>query len=179
MNIPIDLSQFPQVAHLNRAQKRALILRDQLKFLDPAHLDTYLDGLDDPEPPAYRLVNGQVQPPLTEITLKEGKDKLDLGNVRFRRNKQIRRVHLIIENGVCEMRESEAHPEDDANLESVAIECWIAENIIPLFRAKYEAIDMRKHSLNETRCFAYQAANQPRIRTSDGKVCAKCALDLL
>lgn len=166
----MDVSQLAHISHLNRAQKRALILRDQLKYRDQRHLDTFLIGVVHPEPPVYQRVNGKVHPPLTEVSLKEGATKFDLGNVKFDEGKTIFRVHLTIEGGHCEMRESEALPLDEDNLDSIPIHQFIAKNMIPLFMVKYEAIHMRKRNINEARHFAYNALNLPKIRFSEGKV---------
>jgi hypothetical protein len=173
MNYPVDVSELPSIGHMNRPQKRALILRDQLKFLDPKHLDTFLTGIGDPEPPNYKIVNGRLHPPFAEVTLRGGATRLDLGNVRFPGDSCDRtsRVHFMIEQGKCEMSESTALPERDDDLNSVPIHVFIVKQMIPLFMKKYVAIDTRKRSLNELRQVARGALNQHKIQISPGKVC--------
>jgi hypothetical protein len=173
MNYPVDVSELPSIAHMNRPQKRALILRDQLKFLDTKHLDTFLAGIGDPEPPNYKVVNGRLHPPFSEVTLREGATRLDLGNVQFTEGQRewVSRVHFMIEQGKCEMSESEALPERDDDLNSVTIHSFIVKQMIPLFMKKYEAIDTRKRSLNELRQVARGALSQQKIHINPGKVC--------
>jgi len=172
MNYPADVSEFPSIAHMNRPQKRALILRDQLKFLDTKHLDTFLTGIGDPEPPNYKVVKGRLHPPFSEVRLREGATRLDLGNVLFAEDhcERTSRVHFMIEQGKCEMSESSALPERDDDLNSVPIHVFIARQMISLFVKKYEAIDTRKRSLNELRQVARGALNQQKIQISPGKV---------
>ena len=173
MNHPVDVSELPSIAHMNRPQKRALILRDQLKFLDTKHLDAFLVGVGDPEPPSYQMINGKLHPPFAEVTLREGATRYDLGNVQFTkdlRDDRVSRVHFMVEQGNCEMSESEALPVRDDSLHSVPIHSFIIAQMIPLFMKKYEAIDTRKRSLNELRQVARNALNQQKIRTSPGKV---------
>jgi hypothetical protein len=174
MNSPVDLADLPSISHMNRPQKRTLILRDQLKFLDTKHLDTFLTGIGDPEPPNYKVVNGKLHPPFAEIVLKEGATQLDLGNVQFTKNERewVSRVHLVIAQGKCEMSESDALPIKDDDLNSVSIHAFLVEQMIPLFMKKYEAIDTRKRSLNELRQVARGALSQQKIRISPGKVCS-------
>lgn len=177
MSSSIDLSKLTHLNHLNRSQKRAFILRDQLKFLDAQHLDTFLSGISSPEPPRYQLINGKVQPSLTQVELKEEAVRFDLGNVLFRKDKSIRTVHLVVEEGSCEVREYAARPQDDADLYSVPIEQYIAMGIVPLFRAKYEAIEARKRMVNETRRYAYHAINQPKPRVGEGPSLTKLRMN--
>jgi hypothetical protein len=170
---PTDALQLPSYTHLNRAQKRIFIIRDLLKFLDPLHLDTLLEGVADPEPPNYRIINGKVSPPLTEITLKEAATQIDLGNVRFREGTRsvIRRVHLFVEDGNCEMRESEALPEKDDDLDSVPIDVYLIKSTVALFQTKHEAIVSRARQLNEVRKCSFASVQKTNTRVGEGKVC--------
>jgi hypothetical protein len=185
MNIPVDLA--PSVAHMNRPQKRAFILRDKLKWLDAKHLDSFLAGMSDPEPPNYRLMNGKLHPPFTEVTLKEDATRLNLGNVIFTRgqHEHISQVYFMIDKGNCEMSESEALPEKDDDLDSVPIHVFIVQQMIPLFMKKYEAIENRKRSLNSLRQAARDGVNRQKVRINPGQVCIpfmsiwKCQLTTL
>ncbi|KAF2676752.1 hypothetical protein K458DRAFT_379492, partial [Lentithecium fluviatile CBS 122367] len=172
MNHTVDVSELPSVAHMNRPQKRALILRDQLKYLEIKHLDTFLDGISDPEPPNYKLVNGKLLPPFEEVKLREGVHRFDVGNVQFvdGQRERVSRVHFMVDNGNCELSESDALPEVDEDLNSVPIHVFIVKQMIPLFVKKYEAIEARKRTLNDLRKAARNGPRQERIRINAGKV---------
>ena len=167
----------PTYAHLNRAQKRIFIIRDTLRILDPRHLDTFLSDVADPEPPNYRLVGTNIQPPLAEITVKDDAAEIDLGNVRFHEaddNTIIRRVHLYIEDEHCEMRESEAMPEVEADLDSVPIDVYLIKSTVGLFQEKFEAVKKRCRQLNKVRECAYAAVVEMKggpQTLGHGKVC--------
>lgn len=51
--------------------------------LQPAHLDTFLNGVTEDEPPTYKHINGATYPPLAQVTVKENATSFDLGNVQF------------------------------------------------------------------------------------------------
>jgi len=178
MNGLMDIAELPCMAHMNLAQKRVIILRDLLKHLETKHLNTFLVGIEDPEPPNYRCTEGRVHPPLTEITQRESATRLDLGNVIFSKEGQadrVARVHFSIEQGKCEMSESDALPAKDDDLNSVPIHVIIVEQMVELFVNKYKAIDTRKRCLNELRQVARGAASQPMVCISPGKVCRLCS----
>lgn len=175
--IPGDLSDVPTLACLNKSQKRALILRDQLRYLEPAHLDTFLSDITADEPPTYKHVNGAVFPPLAQVTIKEEATRFDLGNVQFpEHGGEIHRTYLTVENGRFEMRTEDALPEDDADIASVGIHRFVAENMFPLFKAKYKAIHARMEKINEARRVAYNMLNHPPARFEDGEVSASTDL---
>lgn len=170
--IPGDISDAPTLACLNKPQKRALILRDQLRYLEPAHLDSFLVGVTTDEPPTYRKVNSTVRPPLTQITIKEDATRFDLGNVQFpEEGGVIYRAYLTVEDKRFEMRTEDALPKDDAELGSVAIHRFVAENMFPLFKAKYKAIHARMEKINEARRVAYNMLDHPPARFEEGEVC--------
>lgn len=79
---PRDLSNVPTLSGLNKPQKRALILRDQLRYLEPAHLDIFLNGVTADEPPTYQHFNSATYPPLAQVTIKEEATSFDLGNLQ-------------------------------------------------------------------------------------------------
>ncbi|KAF2639021.1 hypothetical protein P280DRAFT_508714 [Massarina eburnea CBS 473.64] len=164
MDLAVDS---PSYAHLNPSQKRMFIIRDMLKFLDPEHLDTYLDNLIDSEPPRYRIVNGAVNPPLVEITLKSNASEIDLGNVYFHEPSSgnvVRRVHLFIEDGRCEMKERAAIPEDDDNLYSAPVDVYLIKNTVNMFLDKYKAIVNRCRVLNDLRKCAFGIAKKSKAQ---------------
>ncbi|KAF1362086.1 hypothetical protein EJ07DRAFT_175300 [Lizonia empirigonia] len=172
--IPGDLGDVPMLAFLNKPQKRALTLRDRLRYLEPAHLDTFLDGVTADEPPTYRNINGTVTPPLTQITIKEDATRFDLGNVQFpEEGGKTYRVHLTVEDGRFEMRTEDALSKEDAELESVAIHRFVAENMFPLFKAKYKAIHARMEKMNEARRVAYNMHDHPPAKFEEGETIAR------
>ena len=169
--IPGDLSDVPTLASLSKSQKRALILRDQLRYLEPAHLDSHLDGLTADEPPIYRRIKEKVSPPLTQVTLKKEAARFDLGNVQFpEEGGEIHRVYLTVEDGRFEMRTEDALPGNDAVLASKPIHRFVAENMFPLFKTKYKAIHARMDRINEARRIAYNMLDHPPVKLEDGEV---------
>jgi hypothetical protein len=169
-----DIGDAPMLAHLNKPQKRALILRDQLRYLEPAHLDTFLDGISADEPPTYKNINGAIHPPFAQVIIKDGATRFDLGNVLFPEEGQMTyRAYLTVEDDRFEMRTENALPEDDAELSSIAIHRFVAENMFPLFKTKYKAIHARMEKINEARRVAYNMLNHPPARFIDGEVCSR------
>lgn len=161
----------PTFNALNKPQKRALILRDQLRFIDPQHLNGFL-GVSEDEPPTYTKVNGVIQPKLTLVTLKAEATHFDLGNVLLPEEKNsIYRVHLVVNNGHIEMRAEDPLPQDDGALDSVPIHGFIAKGMVPLFRDKFHAIYSRMNKINEARRTAYNMANRAPTPVHDGDVC--------
>ena len=171
---PGDLSNVPTLSGLNKPQKRALILRDQLRYLEPAHLDTFLNGVTADEPPTYQHFNGATYPPLAQVTIKEEATSFDLGNVQFTDGDgKTYRAYLTMEGSRFEMRTEDALPKDDAELASVPIHRFVAENMLPLFKAKYKAIHARMEKINQARRNAYNMMNYPPAKFEDGEVCTR------
>ncbi|KAF5844478.1 hypothetical protein GGP41_007547 [Bipolaris sorokiniana] len=160
----------PTFNALNKPQKRALILRDQLRFIDPQHLNGFLEGVSKDEPPTYKKVDGVIQPELTLVTLKAEATHFDLGNVLLAEEKNaIYRVHLVVENGHIDMRAEDPLPQDDDVLDSVPIHGFIAKGMVPLFRDKFHAIYSRINKINGARQAAYKMANQAPTLVHDGE----------
>jgi hypothetical protein len=164
----------PTLAKLNKPQKRALILRDQLRYTEAPHLDTFLKGIGREEPPAYKLINGAVYPSLVMVTLKDSAIRFDLGNVHFQTDiilePGIYHAYLTVENGRFEIRTEEALPEDEANLETVPIIAFIAKNMVPMFEAKFKAIFARMEQVNAIRQAAFDSVNKPVQQFQEGEV---------
>jgi len=168
MNGILDTSEMLALSHLNKAQKRTIILRDELRFLDPRHLDTFIEGIGNPEPPPYKKdYHGNIYPPLVAVKIKPTAMQVDLGNVAFP-NRNIRRVYLTYEAGNFEMRDTEPMPQEDDNLYSVPIFNTMAKHILPLFKAKFAAIQQRQRTLNDTRRFAFDSVLQGRPQDQHG-----------
>jgi hypothetical protein len=162
----------PIFSALNKPQKRALILRDHLRYVEPHHLDSFIQGIIDHEPPTYKKISGTIQPPLTFVTLKAEATRFDLGNVLFpEENHTVYRAQLTVEDGRIEMRTEEALPEDNANLDSVAIHSFIAKTMVPMFRDKFQAIFTRMNRINEARRTAHKMADQAPSPFYEGQVC--------
>lgn len=169
--IPGDIGDVPTLHSLNKPQKRALILRDQLRYLEPAHLDTFLSGVTADEPPTYKNINGVVHPPLTQVTIKKDATSFDLGNVQFpEEGRGTFRTFLTVEDGRFEMRTEDPLPKDDAELGSVSIHRFVAQNMFPLFEAKYKAIHARMEKINEARRVAYNMLDHPPAKFEEGEV---------
>jgi hypothetical protein len=171
---PGDLSDVPTLSCLNKSQKRALILRDQLRYLEPTHLDTFLNGVTADEPPTYKHINGATYPPLAQVTVKQEATSFDLGNVQFTEvDGKTYRAFLTVEGDRFEMRTEDALPKDEADLASVSIHRFVAENMLPLFKEKYKAIHARMEKINEARRVAYNMLDHPPARFEDGEVCTR------
>jgi hypothetical protein len=168
-------TEAPTFYSLNKPQKRALLLRDQLRYTDAHHLDSFIEGVGDPEPPAYRRSNGAIYPPLVMVTLKDSATRFDLGNVHFEndisRANGIYHAFLTVENGSIELRTEQALPADDANLDSVPIHVFIARTMVSMFEAKFKAIWARRSQINELRQVAFDMTDQPVEEFQEGEVC--------
>ncbi|KAJ4379292.1 hypothetical protein N0V86_005337 [Didymella sp. IMI 355093] len=172
--IPGNIGDVPTLSSLNKSQKRALILRDQLRYFEPAHLDTYLEGITADEPPTYKNCNGTVYPPLTQVTIRNDATRFDLGNVQFPEEGGVTyRAYLTVEDGRFEMRTVDPLPKDEAELASVSIHRFVAENMFPLFKAKYKAIHARMEKINEARRVAYNMLDHPPAKFESGETVAR------
>ncbi|KAI2487843.1 hypothetical protein Ptr902_01976 [Pyrenophora tritici-repentis] len=160
----------PTFNALDKPQRRAFILRDQLRFLDPQHLNEFLSNVSNDEPPTYTKVNGLIKPPLTLVTLKEEAKRFDLGNVYLPENdNNVYRVHLVVENRQIQLRAEDPLPLDEDVLDSCPIHGFIARGMVPLFKEKFQSIYARKHRLNEARRAAYKMVNQPPTLSHEGE----------
>lgn len=144
------------MAHLSPGQRRVVLLRDQLRYLDPAHLDTFLVGLEEPEPPAYKNTNEGVQPPLIRVAISASITRFDLGNVES--ETELVRVHLTFENGAFGWIESEALPVDGGNPDAVPIQKFLTRDIVRLHKVKFTAIYNRAVTFNTARFSAFDDA---------------------
>jgi hypothetical protein len=168
-------TEAPTFYSLNKSQKRALLLRDSLRYIDVHHLDSFIDGIADPEPPAYKRLNGVLRPPLVMVTLKDTATRFDLGNVHFENDVSgadgIYRAYLTVENGSFQLRTEQALPADEANLDSVPIHVFIARTMVSMFGVKFQAICARKNQINELRQVASGMTGQPIEEFQEGEVC--------
>lgn len=161
----------PTFNGLTKPQKRALILRDQLRFVDPQHLNEFLNGVSNDEPPTYTKINGVIKPPLTFVTLKEAAKRFDLGNVYLlEENNRVYRIYLVVQNGQIQMRAEEPLPQDEDVLDSYPIHGFIAKSIVPLFREKFQLIHARMNRINEARRAAYNMPNKVQALFHEGEV---------
>lgn len=162
----------PTFRSLNRSQQRALILRDQLRYRQPQHLDEFIQGITQDEPPTYRKINGRVVPPLTLVTLTDAATRFDLGNVIFpEENNAVHRVYLAVEDGQVDIHTEAALPKNDTDLNSAPIHAFIAKGMIPMFKEKFLAISTRKNKINDARQAAYNTPQQAQVQLfHDGEV---------
>ncbi|KAH9872581.1 hypothetical protein J1614_004974 [Plenodomus biglobosus] len=125
----------PTFNSLNTPQKRALILRDQLRWLEPHHLDTFIEGLANPEPPHYKKTNSITKPDLVLVTLKESASRFDLGNVIFPEEDSIvLHAYLVLEGGKIETlsRLQALKTGSDEGSSSSALKHWRREPNTPV-----------------------------------------------
>ena len=161
----------PAFNALTKPQKRAFIVRDQLRYTDPQHLNEFLNGVSNDEPPTYTKINGVIKPPLTLVTLKEEAKRFDLGNVYLpEENDSVHRIYLIVENGQIQMRAEEPLPQDEDILGSYPIHGFIARGIVPLFREKFQLVHARMNRINEARRAAYSMPNKAPALFHEGEV---------
>jgi hypothetical protein len=157
-------------SHLNGAQSRAQKIKDELKTLDLDHLQSFLEGINDPEPPNYRKVNGIIEPPLLKVTLKESATSYQVGNVDFASANHIRAVTLVVNNGQAEIEVHDPLPKNPENPLSIPILDAVVLDLFPLWDAKHKAIKHRMTQINDVRAYAHNCPNQPELRLTYGKV---------
>jgi hypothetical protein len=172
----MDANEAPTFNGLNKPQRRALVLREELRLHDNRHLDTFIEGISAEEPPAYMRHNDTVYPPLTEVKLKESAARFDFGNVHFDTDvilgTGVFHTWLVVEDGRFELRTDEPLPSDDQVIQSVPIYAFIAKQMAPLFEQKFRAIWARKNQINEIRQIAFKLADsQPADEFRPGEVC--------
>ncbi|KAL1608363.1 hypothetical protein SLS60_003304 [Paraconiothyrium brasiliense] len=176
MNSPLDDGHLMTFKHMNRAQKRAFILRDQLKYDEEQHLDMFIDGIRNPEPPRFKRTSSGVQPPCEDVTINHSTTRFDLGNVEFQ-DKSIRRVYLACIGDSYEMHESDPITPDEDDFNSVPLNYYVAQKIMPAFKKKNEAIYARVQRINDMRRHAYEQARSKPPKTptrfKEGKSLAK------
>lgn len=147
---------------LSEPQKRAVKLRDKLKYMKADHLDGYINGLGHHEPPNYRFVDGRMQPCFIEVTLLEEANRFDLGNVLFSDEidgtQTIRRAYFFMEGCCVKMRTLKRLPLLEENLESLPIYACIVKDMEPLFEAKYRVLQARVDRFNAIRRAAHNFA---------------------
>lgn len=162
----------PTFNALNTAQKRALILRDQLRWNDPHHLDSFIEGLANVEPPSYQRCKGVIKPRLSLVALKESASRFDLGNVLFpEEDKGVLHAYLVHEEGSVEIFTEQPLPERKDSLNSVAIHGFIASTMIPIFKEKIGLIMTRVNKYNEARRAAYDSPVIVPFRFASVEVC--------
>ncbi|KAF2112009.1 hypothetical protein BDV96DRAFT_165032 [Lophiotrema nucula] len=156
---------------LNKAQKRAISLHQDLNNLHPDHLHSFINGIEPTEPPNYRLVQGVIQPRLDKVTLKAGAESYEIGNVIYNigQGVEIRRVTIRVEKGSFKVKKDEKLPEDEGNLLSHPIQRFVAQEAGELWKIKYQAIVDTMDHINAVRTFAYNLPQQPRRRSINGQ----------
>ncbi|KAF2738577.1 hypothetical protein EJ04DRAFT_40733 [Polyplosphaeria fusca] len=156
---------------LNKKQKRIHELKNQLDNSMTEHLNTFLDGVAEIEPPKYRDVDGVVMPSLVQIKLKEGANVLDLGNVYFSEDNVTRRVKMSIEKGRLKTIKLDPLPEDSLNPPSNPIHAHFVKGMEALWKAKYQWIRDHCDTLNLARSFMHNSVKiVPRRRSVDGQI---------
>jgi hypothetical protein len=154
---------------LSASQKRALILRDHLRYLAPHHLDSFLAGISSPEPPPYRVVKGAIYPPLAHVTLQPQAMRFELGNVSFPGDMVLRAALVCVDERV-EMRTEE----DGVKLEEdgdggVPIHVFLAEKMAELFWDKIEKVKERCAEVNRARKEMWDKAKRAQREVSGGE----------
>lgn len=157
-------------SHLNSSQIRAQSIMEDLKNHDLDHLQSFFDGLADPEPPNYRKINGKTEPKLEKVTLKQDAKTYQVGNVLFCEDNSIQYVYLKEENGEMEAFTSDPLPKDRNDQLSTSILDSILVDLIPLWNEKFKAIKRRLTQINDLRSYAHNTPNSPEPHLRHGKV---------
>ncbi|KAF2847328.1 hypothetical protein T440DRAFT_212839 [Plenodomus tracheiphilus IPT5] len=164
----------PTFNSLNKPQKRALILRDKLRWYDPQHLDSFIEGLANPEPPHYKKINGITKPDLILVKLKDSASHFDLGNVIFPdEDKGILHAYLALEDGKVEMHTEEALSQSDQNINHIAIHGFIASTMVPMFKDKIGLIMARINKFNDVRRAAYNSPTAVPVHIGSGETLSR------
>ncbi|KAF2012701.1 hypothetical protein BU24DRAFT_494659 [Aaosphaeria arxii CBS 175.79] len=151
-------------AHFNRAQLRTQTMKEELKNVEPTHLDMFLSGIANREPPIYQIIDGKVQPPLATVIIKEDANRYDFGNVSLceEAGGGVHHVWVTIENGHAEAHVKEPLPRDPGDLLTAVILDSVFVHLFELWKQKYEAIQLHARQVNEARSVAHHAANMQR-----------------
>jgi hypothetical protein len=142
------------LSHLNSAQNRVQSMKDDLKNLEQARLDTFLQGISNPEPPHYQQVNNKTEPKLDKVVLKDHANCYHIGNVFMSEDNTVQWISLIVEHNEVEAYTSNEVPKDPMNPLTIPIPDSVVLDLIPLFSAKFAAIKERCDKINDTRAFA-------------------------
>ncbi|KAI8940579.1 hypothetical protein NX059_001854 [Plenodomus lindquistii] len=160
----------PTFNSLNKPQRRALELRKELHLSAPSHLDSFIDGLANLEPPEYKKTNGVIKPDLVLVTLKPSATRFDLGNVIFPEDdKGVLHTWLSFENDKIEMHTGDALTPSDGSLDHIAIHGFIASSTVDLFKAKMGMILARIKKHNEARRAAYAFPTIVPVKIASGQ----------
>jgi hypothetical protein len=161
-----------ETEHLNSAQKRAQVIKDELQQFDSDHLDTFIDGVEAIEPPKYRRVGAKIVPDLVMVKLKKGAETYNIGNVYFDEADEIVNIKFRIDTAVPKFKvdRSDRLPKERGNPLATPIYQFVAQEFTQLWRVKYQRIVEHKDIINEKRQFAHNMFNQPPRRSMDGKV---------
>jgi hypothetical protein len=167
-----------ETQYLNRAQKRAHAIKDELHQLDSDHLDTFIDGIANFEPPKYRRVGANIVPDLVMVDLKKGAEIYNIGNVYYHHANEIKNVSLHIELPTRKFKivRSERLPNDERNFLATPIHQFVAQEFVSLWKAKYQRIVEHRDLINETRKYAHHLLSQPPRRSVNGKVRHSCSI---
>lgn len=160
-----------ETQHLNRAQKRAQAIKTELQQLDSDHLNTFIDGVGDIEPPKYRRVGAKIVPDLAMVDLKQGVETYNIGNVYFQEADELRNVNFRIDlaTKTFKIDRRDRLPKDQGSL-AIPILQSVAQEFIPLWKVKYQRIIEQKDIINEIRRLARNVFNQPPRLSVNGKV---------
>jgi len=156
--------------YFNRAMKRIQSIKDELTNLEFDHLNTFLEGVCEIEPPKYRHVNGKIQPDLVMVKRKDKTFTYDFGNIYYESTDEIQHVKFWMDNGTFKARRSERLPKDENVFLSIPIHRSVAQDIVPLYRMKHQRISEYMDYINDRRRMAYNLPIQKVRLSVNGKV---------
>ncbi|KAH7117001.1 hypothetical protein B0J11DRAFT_593104 [Dendryphion nanum] len=156
-------------SHLNKSQLRALQISEEFKNLSREHLLTFVNGISNPEPPHYQMIDGQISPSLELVTLKVGAIQYDFGNVQFCKSSEVNQVKIVYENRSVNQHLGKPYQGDDkANPSIVPILDDVYIDLVYLWKAKYDAIMLLMYQTNDIRRYAHNALNIPAPKIQVG-----------
>jgi hypothetical protein len=166
-----------EIKYLNRAQKRAQAIKDELQQLDSDHLDTFIDGVEAIEPPKYRRVGAKIVPDLLKVNLKKGAETYNIGNVYFQEANEVKNVNFRIDTATRKLKvdRSDRLPKEGGNFLAVPIYQFVAQEFVQFWKVKYQRIVEHRDVINEKRQLARNLFSQLPRRSVDGKVTHPCS----
>ncbi|ORY17637.1 hypothetical protein BCR34DRAFT_22783 [Clohesyomyces aquaticus] len=151
---------------LNRCQIRSRNVLQSLQNLHPDHLDTFLEGVGEIEPPRYQFLNGAVRPPLTLVDYKESAKTYDFGNVFLEDSTLCRIVLQVEDNGKFSRHQKEPLDRSQDNPLATPLPGYLIKDFTKHWKAKFEAIKERKAHINSVRQYAHHDFSQKTKRSN-------------
>lgn len=132
-------------------------VQEMMKYLDkldPQHLETLIDGIEKVEPPIYQLIDGEVVPSLSKVSLSRHAAEHEVGNVEYS-SQRVLHVKVGLESRGWALKVTKTAPEPGA----IAIPESVAIDLADAFERKMLAVASRVTYINERRSSMYDLAS--------------------